>query len=138
MRNKISKRLLISISFIICHFTFSIAQEARISGTVSDSSGPVMLCNVVEVDANNRNVSYTQTDLNGNFSMTVKNTKNKLKVSYVGSKTVLLPACPSASPASGFRGSASRASWASGSPSRERRASGSGAGTGKAHRCQSL
>ena len=91
MRNKISKRLLISISFIICHFTFSIAQEARISGTVSDSSGPVMLCNVVEVDANNRNVSYTQTDLNGNFSMTVKNTKNKLKVSYVGSKTVLLP-----------------------------------------------
>ena len=91
MRNKISKRLLISISFIICHISFSFAQEARISGTVTDSSGPVMLCNVVEVDANNRNVSYTQTDLNGNFSMTIKNTKNKLKVSYVGSKTVLLP-----------------------------------------------
>ena len=91
MRNNISKRLLISISFIICHFTFSVAQEARISGTVSDAMGPIMLCNVVEVDANNRNVSYSQTDLNGNFSMTVKNTKNKLKVSYVGYKTVVLP-----------------------------------------------
>ena len=91
MRNSISKRLLISISFIICHFTFSAAQEARISGTVTDAMGPVMLCNVVEVDANNRNISYTQTDLNGNFAMTVKNTKNKLKVSYVGAKTVLIP-----------------------------------------------
>ena len=91
MRNKISKRLLISLTFIICHFSFGFAQEARISGTVTDASGPVMLCNVVEVDANNRNVSYTQTDLNGNFSMTVKNTKNRLKVSYVGCKTALLP-----------------------------------------------
>ena len=50
MRNKISKRLLISISFIICHISFSFAQEVRISGTVTDSSGPVMLCNVVEVE----------------------------------------------------------------------------------------
>ena len=91
MRNKISKRLLLCLMFTIGFTAFSTAQEARISGIITDSSGPVMLCNVVEVDANNRNVSYTQTDLNGNFSMTVKNTKNKLKVSYVGSKTVLLP-----------------------------------------------
>ena len=67
------------------------AQEGRISGTVSDAMGPVMMCNVVEVDGNNRNVSFTQTDLNGNFSMAVKNTKNKLRISYVGYKTVTLP-----------------------------------------------
>ena len=52
------------------------AQEARISGTVSDAMGPVMMCNVVEVDGNNRNISFAQTDLNGNFTMTVKNAKN--------------------------------------------------------------
>ena len=77
---------------IICGFaTTAQAQEARISGTVNDALGPVMMCNVVEIDANNRNVSFAQTDMNGNFSMSVKNTKNKLKISYVGYKTVILP-----------------------------------------------
>lgn len=65
-------------------------QGIRISGTVNAPDGPVMMCNVVEIDANNRNVSYAQTDFNGNFSMTIKNAKNKLKVSYVGYKTVVL------------------------------------------------
>ena len=69
----------------------ALAQEARISGTINDNLGPVMMCNVVEVDANNRNISFTQTDMNGNFSMTVKNVKNKLKISYVGYKTQTLP-----------------------------------------------
>ena len=67
------------------------AQEVRISGTVNDAMGPVMMCNVVEIDGNNRNVSYTQTDFNGNFAMTIKNKKNKLRVSYVGYKTITLP-----------------------------------------------
>ena len=91
----ISKRLyrILGLIFVICQLSIinSVAQEARISGTVNDSFGPVMMCNVVEVDGNNRNVSFAQTDLNGNFSMTVKNTKNKLKISYVGYKTQTLP-----------------------------------------------
>ena len=66
------------------------AQQVRISGTVSDPDGPVMLCNVVEVDANNRNVSYAQTDINGNFTMVIKSTKNKLKVSYIGCQTAIM------------------------------------------------
>jgi len=66
------------------------AQEVRISGTVSDAMGPIMACNVVEIDANNRIVSNAQTDFNGNFSMTVKNAKNKLRISYVGCKTQTL------------------------------------------------
>ena len=64
-----------------------LAQGVRISGTLSDSEGPVMMGNVVEVDANNRIVSAAQTDFNGNFSLQVKSTKNKLKFSYVGDKT---------------------------------------------------
>ena len=65
--------------------------QVRISGTVSDAEGPLMMCNVVEVDANNRNVEFAQTDINGNFSMTIKSTKNKLKVSYIGCKTKIVP-----------------------------------------------
>lgn len=67
------------------------AQGRVISGTVEDAMGPVMMANVVERDANNRIVSATQTDMMGNFSMEIKNPKNKLVVSYVGSKTAILP-----------------------------------------------
>ena len=64
----------------------AMAQGIRISGTLSDSEGLVMMGNVSEIDANNRIVSNTQTDFNGNFSMTVKSGKNKLKFSYVGDR----------------------------------------------------
>ena len=85
-------RYIICIICIVCGFsTKAMAQETRISGTVSDAFGPVMMCNVVEIDANNRIVSAVQTDMNGNFSMAVKNKKNKLKVSYVGYKTSIMP-----------------------------------------------
>ena len=63
------------------------AQGVRISGTLTDNEGPIMMANVVERDANNRIVSAVQTDFNGNFSMQVKSTKNKLVFSYVGDKT---------------------------------------------------
>jgi len=69
----------------------SMAQGVRISGTVTDNDGPVMMGNVVERDANNRIVSAVQTDFNGNFSMQIKSTKNKLVISYVGDKTKILP-----------------------------------------------
>ncbi len=67
------------------------AQGQRISGTVTDAFGPVMMANVVERDANNRIVTAAVTDVNGNFSMVVKNTDNKLSISYVGAKTVTVP-----------------------------------------------
>ncbi|MBQ1800957.1 MAG: TonB-dependent receptor plug domain-containing protein, partial [Prevotella sp.] len=85
--NKI-KYLLLSIC---CFLSGAAMAQTRISGTVNAPDGPVMMCNVVEIDANNRNVSYAQTDINGNFSMEIINTKNKLKVSYIGYKTVIVP-----------------------------------------------
>ncbi|MDE6807987.1 MAG: TonB-dependent receptor plug domain-containing protein, partial [Prevotella sp.] len=75
-------------------FTFiaqvMMAQGKVISGTVEDSMGPVMFANVTERDGNNRIVSATQTDMMGNFSMEIKNPKNKLVISYVGSKDKVL------------------------------------------------
>ncbi|MBQ9357907.1 MAG: SusC/RagA family TonB-linked outer membrane protein, partial [Prevotella sp.] len=62
-------------------------QGVRVSGTLTDNEGPVMMGNVVERDANNRIVSATQTDFNGNFSLQVKSTRNKLVFSYVGDRT---------------------------------------------------
>ena len=39
---------------------------------------------VMEIDRKNHIVSHTTTDMNGNFSMTIKNPKNHLKVTCVG------------------------------------------------------
>lgn len=66
------------------------AQSKVISGTVEDALGPVMMANVTERDGNNRIVNATQTDMMGNFSMEIKNPKNKLVISFVGSKTQTL------------------------------------------------
>ena len=68
------------------------AQEAGqiVTGTVNDSFGPVMLANVVEIDASKRIVSSTQTDINGNFSLKIQNPKNRLRISFVGTKTQTL------------------------------------------------
>ena len=85
---KIKKILLTALMAIVCQVMM--AQGVRISGTVTDNDGPVMMGNVVERDANNRIVSAAQTDFNGNFTLQIKNTNNKLVVSYVGDKTKVL------------------------------------------------
>lgn len=79
-------RTYITVGALCSAMTIS-AQDHRISGTISDEFGPVIGCNVIEKDANNRNVNATITDVNGNFQLAIKNPKNKLVVSYVGYKT---------------------------------------------------
>ena len=91
-----SKRLLRIVGLImICQLSIvnSWAQQAGdiISGTVTDDMGPVMMANVVEIDAAKRIVASAVTDMNGNFSFKLKNPKDKLRVTFVGYKTVLVP-----------------------------------------------
>lgn len=81
---------------LISFFNFLIAANAQqagdiISGTVNDEMGPVMMANVVEIDAAKRIVASAVTDMNGNFSFKLKNPKDKLRVTFVGYKTVLVP-----------------------------------------------
>ena len=81
---------------IFSFFNFLIAANAQkagdvISGTISDDFGPVMRANVVEIDASNRIVASAVTDMSGNFSFRLKNPKDKLRITYVGLKTVTLP-----------------------------------------------
>ncbi|MBP5769960.1 MAG: SusC/RagA family TonB-linked outer membrane protein [Bacteroidaceae bacterium] len=67
------------------------AQITRISGTVSDEIDVLPGASVTEVDASNRIVNATITDMNGNFVLPVKSPKNKLRISYMGYKTQELP-----------------------------------------------
>jgi len=62
-----------------------------IRGSVYDQEGPMMMVNVIEIDAANRIVAASVTDFNGNFSFKLVNPKDKIKVSFVGYQTQILP-----------------------------------------------
>lgn len=88
---KIKHLLLLALCCIIGSSSVFAQRSARISGTVSsDSEGPLMMVNVTERDNNNRIVEAAVTDMEGNFSMVVKNTGNRLEISYMGYKTQVL------------------------------------------------
>ena len=80
---------IIAIAALLLLGTSAQAQH-RITGHVYDNIEPLFGANVVERDANNRIVEATTTDFDGNFSMTVKNPKDKLVISLVGYKPVTL------------------------------------------------
>lgn len=61
---------------------------SSVHGSVSDDMGPLMGATVCEIDGNGRIIESTITDLNGNFTMRVKNPKDRIRFSYVGMKTV--------------------------------------------------
>ncbi len=87
------KRLTLLIFSFFNFLIFAQAQQPGdiISGTVTDDFGPVMMANVVEIDAANRIIASAITDMSGNFSFKLKNPKDKLRITYVGYKTVILP-----------------------------------------------
>lgn len=64
------------------------AQITSVFGTVTDEIGPVMGASVCEIDATGRIIEATVTDINGNFTMKVRNPKDHIRFSYVGYATV--------------------------------------------------
>ena len=82
--NKIIKLILL---WTVCLMaTTASAQQRRISGTVSDDFDVVPGANVVERDKNNRIVSATVTDMNGNFTLNIKDPNNILSITFMGLK----------------------------------------------------
>ena len=85
MRN----RLYILMVMLTVSISSALAQVI-VTGTVADAIEPLMMVNVVEVDETGRFVEATTTDMNGNFSLRIKNTNDKLQISYIGYKTEIL------------------------------------------------
>lgn len=80
------KYIIASLALLLCS-TAALAQQ-RITGYVYNPvDGPIVMANVVELDANNRIVSHAVTDMNGNFSMVTKSQKDYLSISYIGYRT---------------------------------------------------
>ena len=82
--NKITKLILLWVIALMA--LPASAQQRRISGTVSDDIDVIIGANVAEYDKNNRIVSQTVTDMNGNFTMNIKDPNNTIKISYIGYK----------------------------------------------------
>ncbi len=61
-----------------------------ISGTVSDAAGPLWMVNVVEINEQDSIVGHAVTDSLGHFKLKVVNPKDKIRVSYIGTKTMTL------------------------------------------------
>ena len=80
--NSIKYLLTLALCFC-CAVAFA---QKRITGHVWSSAdkGPVVMANVAEIDKSNRAISATQTDANGNFSLSIKNPGNTLQISYIG------------------------------------------------------
>ena len=76
---------------LIATTTLSAQTITSVHGTVSDDMGPLMGATVCEMDANGRIINSAITDLNGNFTMKIKNPKDKIRFSYVGLQTVTVP-----------------------------------------------
>ena len=80
------------IMVLLCLMTMEAsAQITAVHGTVSDEFGEITGASVCEIDGTGRIIEATVTDLNGNFSMKIRNTKDKIRFSYVGCKSQTLP-----------------------------------------------
>lgn len=84
-----TKKWLASLLMLLLCSTATLMAQVAIKGVVVDVLGePVIGANVLEVGTQNGVV----TDIDGNFALTVAKVGAKLQVSYIGYKTIELPA----------------------------------------------
>ena len=89
------KYIIIIVMALIASYATAQSNESKkkikmVSGTVSDADGPCWMANVVEVDKQNRIVGHVATDSLGHFTLKVVNPKDKIQISYIGTKTMTL------------------------------------------------
>ena len=95
IKNSTRHRWMMLVAFFIIQSTWFVstaqAQIKNVHGTLFDEMGELVGASVCEIDNSGRIIEATVTDLNGNFSMPIRNPKDKLRFSYVGCKTKTLP-----------------------------------------------
>lgn len=89
-----AKALFVLFALLLSSVSVSAQVKVLIRGTVISRSDkqPLPMVSIVEVDKDNRFVSGGQTDIDGNFAMTIRNeTGTKLTFSYLGYKKQTVP-----------------------------------------------
>ena len=80
---KILKSVLMTLALLLSN-SLSAQTITSVHGTLSDDMGELMGATVCEIDATGRIIESAITDMNGNFTMKVRNPKDKIRFSYVG------------------------------------------------------
>ncbi len=97
IKQMISFRRILILAFLLQSSIFNLqssvcqAQITNVHGTVSDDMGGLPGASVCEIDGTGRIIEAAVTDVNGNFSMRIRNQSDKLRFSFVGCKTQTLP-----------------------------------------------
>ena len=91
IENRWAKRFCLAVVLAALFTGVAEAQIKSVHGKVTDDLGELAGASVCEVDGSGRIIEAAITDAGGNFSMAIRNTKDKLRFSYVGCKTILLP-----------------------------------------------
>lgn len=88
MKNTGKINILVAILFLISGMTMAQEGKFLVRGTIISASDkqPIVGATVVEINPDNRTISGTVTNLDGNFSILVSSNKNTLSFSYVGYK----------------------------------------------------
>jgi TonB-linked SusC/RagA family outer membrane protein len=89
MNKILQKKWLLVLFTALSMSQYVLAQTTDVRGKVSDgkSGGPLAGVTVVEVNQNDRQVNGTNTDNDGNYSIKVSNSANKLRFSFIGFET---------------------------------------------------
>lgn len=85
--NKILNKKLVAVGMMLMVSSWAWAQHT-ITGKVTDGTTgeEIIGASVTEVDATGRVISAAVTNINGEYSLVIKNPKNKISVSYIGYK----------------------------------------------------
>lgn len=87
--------LLTVVLFSICPVAALHSQNAPIivQGKIvsSKDKSPIQGASVTEIDKEDRIIRGVATDIEGNFAIRISNPKNKLSISYIGFKTIVIP-----------------------------------------------
>jgi TonB-linked SusC/RagA family outer membrane protein len=90
MKKRFYKKSLWVLAMLL--FSLPAFSQVMIKGKITDKKGePVEGASVSVIDADNRIISGTTSDLEGNFVLKNVNTKNKLSISNIGYKTLVVP-----------------------------------------------
>lgn len=66
---------------------YAMAQTVTVQGKILDSDKkPISGVTIAEIDADGRTIKATRTDVEGNFSLKISNTKNKLSFTHISHK----------------------------------------------------
>ena len=70
------RKFFIILALHILFVSTALGQITAVHGSVSDDMGELMGASVCEIDGSGRIIEATTTDMNGNFSMPVRNPKD--------------------------------------------------------------